>query len=98
VYIFPFQFKEIPKLGGVDSSFYRQNLGLTSYPGFSPGLLHPSLGGSTPFAPPNHLPTFISKVYRINIQRSALRSVLYVSTVQFATTSWFRSYDFFLIV
>jgi len=98
VYIFPFQFKEIPKLGGVDSSFYRQNLGLTSYPGFSPGLLHPSLGGSTPFAPPNHLPTFTPKVYIINIQRSELRFVLYVSTVQFATTSWFRSYDFFLIV
>ncbi|PNF16642.1 hypothetical protein B7P43_G06435, partial [Cryptotermes secundus] len=54
-------FKEIPKLGGVDSPFYRQNLGLTSYPGFSPGLLHPSLGGSTPFAPPNHLPAFTPK-------------------------------------
>jgi len=68
VYIFLFQFKEIPKLGGVDSSFYRQNLGLTSYPGFSPGLLHPSLGGSTPFAPPNHLPTFTPKVHIINLQ------------------------------
>ncbi|GLH00958.1 Uncharacterized protein GBIM_07203, partial [Gryllus bimaculatus] len=54
-------FKDIPKLGSVDSPFYRQNLGLTSYPGFSPGLLHPSLGGSTPFAPPNHLPTFTPK-------------------------------------
>lgn len=65
--IFLFQFKEIPKLGGVDSPFYRQNLGLTSYPGFSPGLLHPSLGGSTPFAPPNHLPTFTPKVYIMNL-------------------------------
>uniref|UniRef100_A0A1B6C6L4 Uncharacterized protein n=1 Tax=Clastoptera arizonana TaxID=38151 RepID=A0A1B6C6L4_9HEMI len=53
-------FKDIPKLGGVDSPFYRQNLGLSSYPGFSPGLLHPGLG-STPFAPPNHLPTFTPK-------------------------------------
>lgn len=53
-------FKDIPKLGGVDSPFYRGNLGLASYPGFSPGLLGPGLP-STPFAPPSHLPTFTPK-------------------------------------
>ncbi|KAL1132489.1 hypothetical protein AAG570_010444 [Ranatra chinensis] len=54
-------FKEIPKLGGVDSPFYRHSLGLGSYPPYSSGLLHPTLGPSTPFAPPTHLPTFTPK-------------------------------------
>lgn len=54
-------FKDIPKLGSVDSPFYRGNLGLVSYSGFSPGLLGPGLP-STPFAPPSHLPTFTPKV------------------------------------
>lgn len=49
-------------MGSVDSPFYRQNMGLSSYPGYSPGLLHPGLGGPTPFVPPNHLPAFQPKV------------------------------------
>lgn len=59
-----FQFKDIPKLGGVDSPFYRQGLGVPGYPGYSPGLMgHPGLTtGPTPFVPPNHLPTFQPKV------------------------------------
>ncbi|CAH1116333.1 unnamed protein product [Phaedon cochleariae] len=56
-------FKDIPKLGGVDSSFYRQNIGLPgTYPGYTPGLMHPGLTtGPTPFVPPTHLPTFQPK-------------------------------------
>ncbi|CAG9857825.1 unnamed protein product [Phyllotreta striolata] len=56
-------FKDIPKLGSVDSPFYRQNLGLPgTYPGYTPGLMHPGLAsGPTPFVPPNHLPTFQPK-------------------------------------
>ncbi|KAJ1531971.1 hypothetical protein ONE63_000608 [Megalurothrips usitatus] len=54
-------FKDVPKLGGIDSPFYRQNpLSLGSYP-YS-GLPLPALGSSTPFAPPSHLPTFAQKV------------------------------------
>ncbi|KAG5894293.1 hypothetical protein JTB14_007437 [Gonioctena quinquepunctata] len=56
-------FKDIPKLGSMESSFYRQNIGLPgSYPGYAPGLMHPGLAtGPTPFVPPNHLPTFQPK-------------------------------------
>ncbi|KAK9883849.1 hypothetical protein WA026_002047 [Henosepilachna vigintioctopunctata] len=56
-------FKDIPKLGGVDSPFYRQNLTIPSYPGYTPpGLVHPGLtAGPTPFVPPTHLPTFQPK-------------------------------------
>ncbi|CAH1136027.1 unnamed protein product [Ceutorhynchus assimilis] len=56
-------FKDIPKLGSVDSSFYRQGLGVPTYPGYNPGLMgHPGLTtGPTPFVPPNHLPTFQPK-------------------------------------
>ncbi|XP_073985309.1 uncharacterized protein isoform X3 [Rhodnius prolixus] len=57
-------FKEIPKGAAVDTPFYRQALGFTGYPGYSPGLLHPTFGpmqGTTPFAPPTHLPTFTPK-------------------------------------
>ncbi|XP_066153560.1 autism susceptibility gene 2 protein homolog isoform X4 [Euwallacea fornicatus] len=56
-------FKDIPKLGGVDSPFYRQGLGVPGYPGYSPGLIgHPGLtSGPTPFVPPTHLPTFQPK-------------------------------------
>lgn len=49
----------------MDTPFYRQALGFTGYPGYSPGLLHPTFGpmqGTTPFAPPTHLPTFTPKV------------------------------------
>ena len=56
------QFKEMPKASGIDSSFYRQGLGFSGYPGYSPGLLHPTFAPSTPFAPPTHLPTFTPKV------------------------------------
>ncbi|XP_045478502.1 extensin-like isoform X3 [Harmonia axyridis] len=56
-------FKDIPKLGGVESPFYRQNLGIPNYPGYTPpGLMHPGLtAGPTPFVPPTHLPTFQPK-------------------------------------
>lgn len=56
-------FKDIPKMGAVDSPFYRTGaLGMPPYPGYSPGLLHPGLGGPTPFVPPSHLPSFAPKV------------------------------------
>ncbi|CAH0564770.1 unnamed protein product, partial [Brassicogethes aeneus] len=56
-------FKDIPKIGSVESPFYRQNLGMPNYPGYSaPGLMHHGLTtGPTPFAPPNHLPPFQPK-------------------------------------
>lgn len=53
----------------VDSPFYRTGsaaaLGMPgAYPGAygAPGLLHPGLGGPTPFVPPSHLPSFAPKV------------------------------------
>lgn len=46
----------------MESPFYRQNLGIPNYPGYSPSLLHPGLTGPTPFVPPNHLPAFQTKV------------------------------------
>lgn len=57
-------FKDIPKMGAVDSPFYRTGLGLpAAYAGYSaPGLLHPGLAGATPFVPPSHLPSFAPKV------------------------------------
>ncbi|KAF5269639.1 hypothetical protein FQR65_LT05978 [Abscondita terminalis] len=55
-------FKDIPKLGSMDSPFYRQNIGLPGYPSYSSSLLHPGLTGPTPFVPPNHLPPFQPKV------------------------------------
>ncbi|XP_067211116.1 autism susceptibility gene 2 protein isoform X4 [Linepithema humile] len=55
-------FKDIPKLGGVESPFFRGNLNLSGYSGFNTGLLHPGIGPpSTPFVPPNHLTTFAPK-------------------------------------
>ncbi|KAK5637809.1 hypothetical protein RI129_000010, partial [Pyrocoelia pectoralis] len=54
-------FKDIPKLGSMDSPFYRQNMGLPGYPSYSSSLLHPGLTGPTPFVPPNHLPPFQPK-------------------------------------
>ncbi|KAL1498210.1 hypothetical protein ABEB36_009046 [Hypothenemus hampei] len=59
----PSSFKDIPKLGGVDSPFYRQGLGVPGYPGYNPGLIgHPGLTtGPTPFVPPTHLATFQPK-------------------------------------
>ncbi|XP_059480502.1 autism susceptibility gene 2 protein homolog isoform X2 [Neocloeon triangulifer] len=50
------QFKDIPKLPGVDSPFYRQSsLALSAYNSFTPGLLHHGIGG-TPFNPPTLTP------------------------------------------
>jgi hypothetical protein len=55
------QFKDIPKLPGVDSPFYRQSsLALSAYNSFTPGLLHHGISG-TPFNPPTHTP-FAPKV------------------------------------
>lgn len=57
--------------GPGDSPFYRTGaaaaaaLGMPgAYPGAygAPGLLHPGLGGPTPFVPPSHLPSFAPKV------------------------------------
>ncbi|XP_065344531.1 autism susceptibility gene 2 protein-like isoform X3 [Cloeon dipterum] len=49
-------FKDIPKLPGVDSPFYRQSsLALSAYNSFTPGLMHPGIGG-TPFNPPTLTP------------------------------------------
>lgn len=57
-------FKDISKLTAVDPQFYRNGMGMpTGYPGYSPtGLLHSGVGGSTPFATPNHLTSFASRV------------------------------------
>ena len=61
--VFFLQFKDIPKLGGIEAPFYRQNIGMPNYPGYTPGLVHPGLtAGPTPFVPPNHLSTFQPKV------------------------------------
>lgn len=55
-------FKDIPKMGTVDSPFYRTGLGsVPTYPGYGAGLLHPS-GLGTPFVPPNHVTSFAPKV------------------------------------
>lgn len=60
--IFPPMFKEIPKMGAVDSPFYRTGLGVPPYPGYgTPSLLHQA-GLAGPFAPPNHLTPFTPKV------------------------------------
>lgn len=57
------QFKDIPKLGGVESPFFRANLNLTGYSGFNTGMIHPGIGPpATPFVPPNHLTSFAPKV------------------------------------
>lgn len=54
--------KEMPKLGTVDSPFFRTGLGVPTYAGYSPSILHPSGIPGTPFAPPNHLTPFAPKV------------------------------------
>lgn len=58
-------FKDIPKIGAVDSPFYRTAPAMVSgipyaYPS---GLLHQ---GSTPFVPPAHLQSFTPKVSYIS--------------------------------
>lgn len=57
-------FKELPKMGTVDSPFFRTGLGMPPYTGYTPSLLHPGLSGPTPFVPPTHLPNFAQKVSR----------------------------------
>lgn len=56
-------FKDIPKIGAVDSPFYRTGplVGMPPYP-YPSGLLHPGLSGPTQFVPPSHLPSFVPKV------------------------------------
>ncbi|GBP11767.1 hypothetical protein EVAR_71663_1 [Eumeta japonica] len=52
-------FKDIPKIAAVESPFYRTGIGLPGYTGYTPaGLIHPGLGGATPFMPPSHLTSF----------------------------------------
>lgn len=57
-------FKDIPKIGAVDSPFYRTGpavLGMTPFP-YPSGILHPGLSGPTQFVPPSHLQSFVPKV------------------------------------
>lgn len=50
-------FKDIPKIGGVDSPFYRTatGMGMPMYPGYPPTLLHPNIGTAAQFVAPTHL-------------------------------------------
>lgn len=57
-------FKDIPKIGAVDSPFYRTGpalVGMSPYQ-YSSGILHPGLSGPTQFVPPSHLQSFVPKV------------------------------------
>ena len=56
-------FKDIPKIGAVDSPFYRTAplMGIPPYP-YPSGILHPGLSGPTQFVPPSHLQSFVPKV------------------------------------
>lgn len=57
-------FKDIPKIGAVDSPFYRTGpalVGMPPYP-YGSGILHPGLSGPTQFVPPSHLQSFVPKV------------------------------------
>jgi hypothetical protein len=56
-------FKDIPKIGAVDSPFYRTAplMGMPPYP-YPSGILHPGLSGPTQFVPPSHLQSFVPKV------------------------------------
>lgn len=57
-------FKDIPKIGAVDSPFYRTGpalVGMPPYP-YPSGILHPGLSGPTQFVPPSHLQSFVPKV------------------------------------
>lgn len=57
-------FKDIPKIGAVDSPFYRTGPALVGMPPYSypSGILHPGLSGPTQFVPPSHLQSFVPKV------------------------------------
>lgn len=56
-------FKDIPKIGAVDSPFYRTAplMGIPPY-SYPSGILHPGLSGPTQFVPPSHLQSFVPKV------------------------------------
>lgn len=56
-------FKDIPKIGAVDSPFYRTTpmMGMPPY-SYPSGILHPGLSGPTQFVPPSHLQSFVPKV------------------------------------
>ena len=57
-------FKDVPKIGAVDSPFYRTGpalVGMSPYQ-YSSGILHPGLSGPTQFVPPSHLQSFVPKV------------------------------------
>lgn len=57
-------FKDIPKIGAVDSPFYRTAplMGIPPYSAYPSGILHPGLSGPTQFVPPSHLQSFVPKV------------------------------------
>lgn len=57
-------FKDIPKIGAVDSPFYRTAplMGMPPYSAYPSGILHPGLSGPTQFVPPSHLQSFVPKV------------------------------------
>jgi autism susceptibility gene 2 protein len=62
-------FKDIPKIGAVDSPFYRTGpamVGMPPYP-YPSGILHPGLSGPTQFVPPSHLQSFVPKVINKSI-------------------------------
>jgi autism susceptibility gene 2 protein len=62
-------FKDIPKIGAVDSPFYRTGpamVGMPPYP-YPSGILHPGLSGPTQFVPPSHLQSFVPKVINYSI-------------------------------
>lgn len=61
-------FKDIPKMGTVDSPFYRTSLGVPGYPGYTTNLLHPPSLSGTPFVPPNHVTSFAPKVNRLYVR------------------------------
>lgn len=81
-------FKDIPKIGAVDSPFYRTGgLGMPSYPGYPPSLLHPGLSGPTQFVPPSHLPSFVPKV-SLALKSSSLSLLIIPSIEDFEWNRW----------
>jgi autism susceptibility gene 2 protein len=66
-------FKDIPKIGAVDSPFYRTGplVGMPPYP-YPSGILHPGLSGPTQFVPPSHLQSFVPKVFICKILKNVI--------------------------
>lgn len=78
-------FKDIPKIGAVDSPFYRTGpalVGMSPYP-YSSGILHPGLSGPTQFVPPSHLQSFVPKV---NIQHNEEFNHAFINSSMFYRT------------